>query len=194
TIFMAEDCSADLNYTNTVIHGHNWLDDTVFSELTQYSDFDYYKKHPVIEYDTRTQMHKWKIYAVFITSASESEDNGYIFNYVYPHLGAENFDGYINEINKRTLFKTGVDINKNDKTLTLSTCTREVDKGKERADCRIVIVARMVRNGESASVDTSEAVKNSNPKYPQIWYTNKGIENPYKDDPLWYPLDLSDKY
>lgn len=189
TIFMDYTSDSNLGYMNTVIHGHNWLDDTVFSELPQYSDIDYYREHPVIEYNTRTEMHKWKIFAVFITTASADEDNGYVFNYVYPDMGGINFDGYMAEINKRTLYYTGVDVNENDKILTLSTCTREVDTRSYRADCRIVILARMVRDGESEQVNTSAAYENENPKYPQIWYDLKNIENPYKNDEFWYPYD-----
>lgn len=111
TIFMDYTSDPNLGYMNTVIHGHNWLDDTVFSELPQYSDIDYYREHPVIEYNTRTEMHKWKIFAVFITTASADEDNGYVFNYVYPDMGGINFDGYMAETNKRTLYYTGVDVN-----------------------------------------------------------------------------------
>lgn len=190
-IFMAYDCDKNLKCKNTVIHGHNWLDETVFSELEEYAEFDYYKSHPVVEYNTRTELHKWKIISVFITSADESEDNDYVFNYVYPNMGEENFEPYSNELKKRTLFNTGVEYNENDKFLTLSTCTRTVDKGNQRADCRIVIVSRMVRENESEYVDVSKAVKNPKPKYPQIWYTNKGIENPYKSDEKWYPYEIA---
>lgn len=192
SIFMDMDCSASSLGENTVLYGHNWLDKTMFSELTKYSDLDFYKEHPVVEFNTRTNMYKWKIFAVFITSASADEDNGYIFNYIYPNMGGENFDGYMSEIKKRSLFETGVDVNKNDKILTLSTCTREVDTSNYRADCRIVIVARMVRDGESASVDTSVAKKRDNPKYPQIWYDLKGLENPYKNDEQWYPVEIEE--
>lgn len=192
TIFMAYDCDAELGSKNTVIHGHNWLDDSVFSPLVQYSDFEFYKEHPVIEFNTRNEMHKWKIIAVFITSADENEDNGYVFNYVYPNMGSENFKPYSEELKKRTLFDTGVDYNESDKFLTLSTCTREVDKGKKRADCRIVIVSRMVRENETAYVDTSKSIMNENPKYPQIWYDNKGLSNPYINDEKWYPFEINE--
>ena len=189
TIFMDYLSDPDFGYMNTVIHGHNRLDDTVFSELPQYSDIAYYREHPVIEYNSRTEMHKWKIFAVFITTASADEDNGYVFNYIYPDMGGLNFDGYMAEINKRTLYYTDVDVNENDRILTLSTCTREVDTRSYRADCRIVILARMVRDGESLSVNTDAAYENPNPKYPQIWYDLKDRENPYKNDEFWYPYE-----
>lgn len=189
-IFMDKDCNAQTLDTNTVIHGHNWLDKTMFSQLTKYSDFDFYKEHTVIEFNTRTEMHKWKIVSVFITSASKSEDNGYVFNYVYPHMESINFEGYVNELKTRSMYNTGVDIKEGDKFLTLSTCTRELDTKNHRADVRIVIVGRMVRDGESATVDTSSATINKNAKYPQIWYDVKGKENPYKNDERWVPKKI----
>ncbi len=190
SIFMDSACNSETLDKNTVIHGHNWLDKTVFSELTKYSDFDFYKEHPVIEFDTKTDMYKWKIFSVFITTASMEEDNGYVFNYVYPKMQGENYNGYMKELKIRSLYDTGVDVSENDKFLTLSTCTREVDTKNHRADCRIVIVARMVRTGEDINVDTSLAKKNENPKYPQIWYDKHKMENPYINDEKWYPYDV----
>lgn len=190
TIFMDTACNSDTLDKNTVIHGHNWLDKTVFSELTKYSQFEFYKKHPIVEFDTKTDMYKWKIISVFITTGLKEEDNGYVFNYVYPHMQDENYDGYIKELKTRSLYDTGVDVNENDKFLTLSTCTREVDTKNYRTDCRIVIVARMVRPGEDVTVDVSIAKKNDNPKYPQIWYDQHKKQNPYFKDEKWYPIEL----
>lgn len=188
-IYMNTECSASPLDFNTVLYGHNWLDKTMFSQLVKYSDIDFYREHPVINFDTAYDDMQWKIYAVFITNADESEDNGYIFNYVYPHLDGENFNGYISEVNKRTLYKTDVDINNNDKILTLSTCSREMDTNNYRADARIVIVARLVRDGESAEVDTSKAALNPNPKYPQKYCNILNIKNNYINDEYWYPVE-----
>lgn len=189
-VYMDTACSASPLDFNTVLYGHNWLDNkTMFSQLVKYSDIEFYKEHPVINFDTAYNDMQWKIYAVFITNADENEDNGYIFNYIYPHLGGENFDGYISEVSKRTLYKTDVDINSNDKILTLSTCSRKMDTNNYRADARIVIVARLVRDGEDAAVDTSKAVLNPNPKYPQKYCDIMNIQNNYKDDEYWYPVE-----
>lgn len=195
-IFM--DCNNDavnLN-SNTIIYGHNCYDKTMFSELTQYDSIDFYKKTPIFRFDTLEKSYTWKIYAVFITSAKDTEDNGYVFNYIYPHMDGENFDGFINEVNKRRLYVTDVDINDDDKMLVLSTCARNLDtvnkygKTTYRADVRLVVLARAVRDGESAEVDTSKAYLNENPKYPQLWYDNKNIKNPYKNDEKWYPQEV----
>lgn len=181
---------------NTIIYGHNCYDKTMFSELDQYEKIDFYKKTPVFEFNTLTKCYKWKIYAAFITNADPSEDNGYVFNYIYPYMDGENFNGFIEEVNKRRLYVTDVDITDDDKMLVLSTCVRTLDtvnkygKTTYRADARLVIVARALRDGESADVDVSKAYVNKNPKYPQLWYDNKNIENPFKNDEKWYPQEV----
>lgn len=182
--------------SNTIIYAHNAYDTTMFSQLVQYEDIEFYKKSPVIEFNTVNRVYKWKVFAVFITNASPSEDNGYVFNYIYPYMGGDNFDGYITEINKRRLYDTGVDVNKNDKILTLSTCARNLDLKKYgvttyRANTRIVVLARAVRAGESIAVDVNKASVNPNPKYPQLYYDKNEIANPYINDEKWYPQEVS---
>ena len=181
---------------NTIIYGHNCYDKTMFSELDQYEKIDFYKKTPVFEFNTLENNYQWKIYAVFISNANAQEDNGYVFNYIYPHMNGENFNGFIEEVNKRRLYVTDVDINDNDKMLVLSTCVRTLDtvnkygKTTYRANARLVILARAVRDGENAQVNVSKAYLNENPKYPQLWYDNKNIENPFKNDEKWYPQEV----
>ncbi len=175
---------------NTIIYGHNSYDGKVFSDLEQYKDIEFYKEHPIVEFNTLDKYYQWKIYAVIITNQIASEDNGYVFNFIYPHMEGPNFEGYINELNKRTLYYTGVDIKDGDRILTLSSCCRELDLSNYRAKTSIVVIARAVRPGEDATVDTSQAYVNENPKYPQLYYKKHGIENPFKNDERWYPVEV----
>ena len=181
--------------SNTIIYGHNCYNTTMFSELSKYQKIDFYKTSPVFEFNTVERTYKWKIYGAFITTAKPEEDNGYVFNYIYPYMDGENFKGFINEIDKRRLYVTDVDINDDDKMLILSTCVRNLDTYKNgiktyKADARLVIVARAVRDGESETVNVDNVYNNKNVKYPQIYYDNKNIENPYKNDEKWYPKEV----
>ena len=136
----------------------------------------------LIEYNTLYADYQWKVYAVFLTNSKAEHDNGYIFNYIFTNLSSDDkFKEYISEIDQRKLYSTGVDIRPDDKILTLSTCNYDWDEQ------RLVVVARLVREGEDASVDTSLAKKNENPRYPQIYYDKKGIANPYRDAEKWKP-------
>ena len=92
-----------------------------------------------------------------------------------------NFNDYIRALDERKLYTTGVDINSADKLITLSTCTYEF------TDARLVIIGRLLRTGETTDIDTTFAVTNGSPHYPQIWYDSKGISNPYASAERWYP-------
>ena len=155
-------------------------DGLVFADLKKYKTIDGFKESPIMEFDTLYRSYKFKIYAVMITNSKEEDDNGYIFNYTVPDFGSEaNFTSYIAAVDERKLYTTGVDIQPDDKLLTLSTCTYEF------SDARLVIIGRMVRDGEDASVDTTLAVANPNPRYPQAWYDKNGKTNPFAGAAQW---------
>lgn len=180
---------------STILYGHNSYNATMFSELIKYLEIEFYKSNPVFEFNTLYKAYKWKIYGVFITSAKPEEDNDYVFNYIYPYMDGENFDGFIKEVNKRRLYVTDVDINDDDNMLILSTCIRKLDTYKKgvrtyKADARFVVVARAVRAGESEAVNVEKTFNNKNIKYPQIYYDNRNIENPYINDKKWYPKEV----
>lgn len=166
--------------TNTVIFGHHMNDGTVFGALDAYKTIDGFKKAPVITFNTLYQDYKWKVIAAFITNAYEKDDNGYVFRYYFTSLSTEErYAAYLNELAQRSLYDTGVDVLPSDKILTLSTCSHEFD------DARFVVVARLVRPGESETVDVSRAITNSNPRYPQAYYDKKKQKNPYANATQW---------
>ncbi|MGN0520203.1 MAG: class B sortase [Candidatus Fimenecus sp.] len=188
SIFMDYRNSVSEFNRNTILYGHNYLDSTMFSDLEKYKDIAFYQTAPVIEFNTIYKDYQWKVFAVFLTTASPELDNGYVFNYIYPFMTEENFVDFIDEVQTRSLYRTGVDILPSDKILTLSTCTRDLDLSENKQeDARLVVMARLVRDGESAEENTAYAVENENPKYPQLYYDKYNLKNPYKNDAKWYP-------
>lgn len=167
-------------HRNNVIYGHNMRsDDLIFGMLENYRKIDGFKQAPVIECNTIYGDYTWFVYAVFISNSKPSDDNGYFLPYNFIDVSQEDFDKYITEIDKRKFYTTGVDINSSDKILTLSTCCYDFN------DARLVVVARLKREGESVVVDTSKAIENPNPKYPQKWYDANKKVNPYAEDVRW---------
>ena len=166
---------------NTVIFGHHMNDGTVFGILDKYKSIEGFKAAPVISFNTLYKDYQWKIIAAFITNAYEKEDNGYVFQYYFTSLSTqERFSAFLNELSQRSLYDTGVDVLPSDKILTLSTCSHEFN------EARFVVVARLVRPGESTEVDTASAVVNPSPRYPQAFYDMKKTDNPYKNAQKWY--------
>ena len=71
-----------------------------------------------------------------------------------------------------------------DKVITLSTCI--YDYGKN-VDTRLVVVGRLLHEGESEEIDASLVKDNPDYRRPQVWYNSKGIANPYKNTDAWVP-------
>lgn len=168
---------------NTIIHGHNMShDDLMFGMLETYKKINGFKTAPLIKFDTIYRDTKWKIYAVFLTNGDGSADNGYLFPYLFRNVSSDQvFKTYIDQIDKRKIYSTGVDILPTDQILTLSTCTYEFN------NARLVVVARLLRDGESEEIDVSKAKASEDPLYPNYWYIATKQKNPYKNKELWYP-------
>lgn len=167
---------------NNVIYGHHMSDGLMFSNLDKYKTVEGYKESPIIQYDTIYQTYTFKIFAAFVTNSLPEHDNDYLFNYTVSDFSSDDsFMKFVQEIQKRSIFNTNVNVLPDDKLLTLSTCSYEFPKA------RLVIVARLCRENESTSVDTSGVTINPAPRYPQAWYDAKGMANPYKDDTNWAP-------
>ena len=188
TIFMDYRNHVEALDTNTILYGHNNLDGTMFSELEQYKKLSFYKQTPLVYFDTVYATYTWKVFAVFYAVAEPELDNGYVFNYIYPTLENENFEAFLKEVRKRSLLAIPVEVDSTDKILTLSTCTRDLDLRRgEQKNARLVVMARLVRDGESQIVDVARATVQAQPKHPQLWYDKHKQENPYIQDEKWYP-------
>ena len=84
-----------------------------------------------------------------MTTTEGTDANSLAFGeFLYPR-SQEEFEWYINEVSIRSYLNTGVDVEFGDTLLTLATPTNELTNGD------FVVVARQVRDGESAEVDLS---------------------------------------
>lgn len=165
---------------NTVIYGHRMRDGSIFGTLDQYRTLEGYKKAPVISFNTLYGDYNFKIIAAMITNIDPKDDNGYVFTYYWTNLNNDlSRTSYLNQLSQRSIYDTGVDVLSSDKLLTLSTCCKDFE------NARFVIVARLVRPGESTEVDTSKAIENKNARYPQAYYDKKGKENPFANAYKW---------
>ncbi len=168
------------NSKNITLYGHHMKDGSMFAQLHRYKTISFYKENPVITFDTIYGTGgQYKVFACMITNADNMDDNGYFFDFAAPSFRSDaDFMSWIEQIRRRSLYNTAVDVNANDQILTLSTCTYEV-KG---TDLLCVVVARKVRDGESVAVNTGDVTTNSKIIYPQAWYDHfKGVKPTYAD-------------
>jgi SrtB family sortase len=156
----------DNSSQNLIVYAHNTKTGKLFGEMEKFRKLKYYKAVPIIKFNTIYKESTWKIVTVFLASTDPSHGETFEYQNFLNFKNKEQLDWYMNEAKKRSFFKTEIDVNIDDKLLTLSTCAYDFP------EARIVLIAREVRPGEDPSVDTSKAYLNSNQYKPDIWYTN----------------------
>lgn len=171
---------------NTVLYGHRVAaDGTMFTSLQKYQDIEYYREHPVIEFNTVYGNFKWKIIGAFLNYPNSLEEGEDLFYYWYTDFCDQNTVAFANEVAMRSYFiNTSVDVRPTDKFLTLSTCSYLVAEDGD-VKGRFVVVARLVRDGEKETVNVEKAYVNENQRMPGLWYSSRGLDNPFADVPIW---------
>lgn len=162
---------------NVILHGHNIRDGSMFNALMGYGDLkgnlNFYKKHPIIEFNTPEANGQYKIISVFKTSTYYDHDDGKFFNYMQgSFLSDAEFMNYVYNVRIRSLINCPVMVNEDDQLLTLSTCSYEF------TGFRTVVVARKLRDGEKATVNTEIATVNSAAVFPACYYQRYGGSKP----------------
>ena len=140
---------------------------------------------PIVEYSTLYNTYRYKIFSVFATTVDAADDGGYVFDYIYPTMDADDMQGYLAGVKERELYRTGVDVQPTDKILTLSTCSYLYHTNARRITARLVVVARLLRDGEAETVDPTLVTAHDDYRRPQAWYDAVGQQNPYKNSARW---------
>lgn len=171
SIFLDSLCNVLNPSKNLILYGHSMRDGSMFAYLLKYDKLDFYKEHPVILFDTVEAQGDWKIISVFKTNTLEK--HGEIFNYLMIDFANDkDFLDFVYDVKVRSIIDAPVDIGKNDRLITLSTCSYELD------DFRTVVVARKVREGESSAVEIKNAKLTANPLMPAGYYAKYGGRAP----------------
>lgn len=158
---------------NQIIYGHNMRYGAMFGTLDEYRSIDFYKKNPLIQFDSLYEQRQYKIFAIMVVNDAEDDTFGYTYSaYRTDFTNDDDFMSWIQHSRDRSLFDTTVDVNTEDEIITLSTCCYDYE------NARFVILGRLVRDGESAEVDTATAAANSDVIYSKQYYEKKRLPIP----------------
>ena len=139
SIFLDKDYDWSIPSTNLLMYGHNNDNGTMFEDLMNYKKEQFYKEHQTIKLTTNNEDVEYEIIAVFLSRVYyKSEKN--VFRYYY-FLNAENeqeFNEYINNSKKESLYNIDKTAEYGDQLLTLSTCSYHTEDG------RLAVVARRI--------------------------------------------------
>lgn len=139
TIYAREECNIDPASDNIVLYGHNMQNGTMFHDLINYKDINYWKEHRYIYFDTLTEDHTYEIFAVFVTTADVSV--GFRYHLFNDTDSAKAYNQFVSQCKDLAYYETGITPQYGEELLTLSTCDKNIGYG---SDGRLVVVARRV--------------------------------------------------
>lgn len=117
---------------NIIIYGHNTKDNSMFDTLRYVLNKDWYTNDDNLEIKFITEEKEY-IYRVFSTYEIKPED----FYITTSFTGNENYEYFLNKIKSRSVYDYKVDVDKDDKVLTLSSCLGE-------GQTRVVLHAKLI--------------------------------------------------
>lgn len=139
-LFLDKDCDVLKPSTNLIIYGHHMQSGNMFGTLDKYSSEEYYKEHPLIQFDSIYEKGTYEVMYVFRSRIYNEEDVVFKYYQFIDTLSQQEFDSNMQEMAAMSLYDTGITASYGDRLLTLSTCDYYVDNG------RFVVVARRVED------------------------------------------------
>ena len=128
-----ENCIMGIS-NNIVIYGHHMKNGSMFADLCNYTDEDFWREHPLIHFDTLSSFGEYEIVAVFRFNTNKET---FKYNECVT-MNEEEFNEFMQEVHAREMYDTGIDAEYGDQLLTLSTCEYFYKNG------RFVVVAKKV--------------------------------------------------
>ncbi len=126
------DARCDPNEGNLIIYGHNMINGTMFGGLKSYRNENYLNSHKTIFLELSDGVHMFEIISAVTL---EKDDPWYSFLHA---SSADEEAAWINDLQNKHGIHTGSVTSRNERLLTLSTCT-----GNRRTE-RMIVVAKEI--------------------------------------------------
>ena len=120
------------NDENTVLFGHHMRNKTMFAQLKKYKEkeFFYGDNDIVIEVENGKVL-KYKVFSAYVTDSKD--------NYIKTNFDdKDQYKEFLEDIKNKSQYKSDIDVNENDKIITLSTCSYEFN------DARMVVHGKLL--------------------------------------------------
>lgn len=159
SLFLDKNYNWDIPSSNLLIYGHNKSNGQMFSDLLKYANKEFYENHTKIRFTTEEEDAEYEILSVFYSRVYyKSEKN--VFRY-YFFVNAENekeYDDFVNNAKKVSLYDTGVEAEFGDQLITLSTCEYSQEDGRFAVVAKKIIKEKKVNSEEAVVEDIDNEV------------------------------------
>ncbi|MGN1269997.1 MAG: class B sortase [Clostridia bacterium] len=139
TPYLAENCNLRTS-DNLIIYGHHMNDNSMFSGLVNYKNYQFYKNHKYINFytlkDGQTIESSYEIVIAFKTVAYSN--SGFKYHNYTNFYDEQELNTFVDNCRNLEFYNTGTKISYGDKLLTLSTCEYSQKNG------RMVIIAKKI--------------------------------------------------
>lgn len=122
----------EFNDENTVLFGHHMRNKTMFAQLKKYKEEEFFYGNNDIEIEVENgKVLKYKVFSAYVTDAND--------NYIKTNFDdRDQYKEFLNSIKNKSIYKSDIDVNENDKIITLSTCSYEFN------DARMVVHGKLL--------------------------------------------------
>lgn len=130
-LFLDKDFDLNKPSTNYLIYGHRNKQGIMFEDLIKYKDEQFFKSHPIIKFTTTKEDSEYQIIAVFFSRVYYKDEQN-VFRY-YQFVNAESeteYNEYISNCKKASIYDTGATAEYGEQLLTLSTCEYSQENGR----------------------------------------------------------------
>ncbi|MEE1374288.1 MAG: class B sortase [Clostridia bacterium] len=135
TLFVDCRMEKDFRGFNSIIYGHHMKDGSMFRSIRGYTKEDgYYDKHKTLELATPHGNYHLVVFSAFITKATDEDT----YKMTYDDPAKQSYIDRAWERSELPLTKDSVDVTKNDRLVTLSTCAYDYEEARYIVMCKMV--------------------------------------------------------
>ena len=122
------------NDKSVIVYGHHMRNKTMFGELANFKKEDFFKENNLISIEYKGKTYTYEVFSAFVANLSKDD---------YLKVSFEDnsdYENYINYLTDRSIYKTDIDIDSNDKIITLYTCSYEFNNARTIVSGKLISV------------------------------------------------------
>ena len=134
TLFVDCRMEKDFKGFNSIIYGHHMKDGSMFRSIRGYTKEDgYYDKHKTLELATPHGNYHLVVFSAFITKATDEDT----YKMTYDEAEKQAYIDRAWERSELPITRDSVDVTKNDRLVTLSTCAYDYEEARYIVMCKM---------------------------------------------------------
>lgn len=119
-----------LNDKNTILYAHHMKNGTMFGDLMKFKDEYFFNQNHKITIEMNGDINVFEVFSVYVTEATT--------DYLKVNFSENEYENYLNTAVKKSMFKSDVQVSKDDKIITFSTCSYEFKNARTVVHAKLV--------------------------------------------------------